>query len=162
QADRRIEHGDVDALRIEVFQPLPRVEAAGMELRVAHAGPDVGERPSREPDADDPEREQAAVFDVHFLLARVRLPPHLEGAVPQRRRQLALPEVGWLDHVAVGIDRLHGISFTTARRTKRTTSSARSCNVAPPRPYCRRASHGSMHSNSTTPPIDTIVPSARS
>ena len=81
EPDRRIEHRGVDALGVQVLEPLLRIEAAGMELAVAHADTDVGEGPAGEPDAHDAERQETAVLDVDFLLPRVGIPADAEVLV---------------------------------------------------------------------------------
>ena len=54
-----------------------------------------------------PNGSSRRALEVDLLLARVGVPAHLEPARAQRRRQLALPQVGGLDDVSVGVNGLH-------------------------------------------------------
>src|SRR5438876_10461019 len=48
-----------------------------------------------------------ALLDPRLLLLGLGVPADVEAPRAQRRRQLALPQIGRLDHVTVGVDRRH-------------------------------------------------------
>ena len=106
-AEPAVEHRDVDALFVEHLERVPSAsKPAGLRSSVAHRVAEVlVVVHARVAEAGEPHRDADVVLDQHLLGPSSSLQRTRRPALAHRRRQVALPEVGRLADVPVGVDR---------------------------------------------------------
>src|SRR5580693_6694447 len=105
QSDAWIEECSVDAVGIHIGDSCVRVEAALAALAVCHriVANDPITRADRAECAKPPASAKRLAIDAQALLA-VLVDEEARRPIPKRRIDIVLPEVEWLEDVAVGID----------------------------------------------------------
>src|SRR5439155_13010661 len=102
-AEPAVEDGEVDALRVEHREALARVEASAVAVEVAAGVTEVEVAGAGVAQPRQPARDRDRVLDQD-LLAGIRLAPaHARSALAHGRWQVALPEIGRLTDMPIGV-----------------------------------------------------------